>query len=155
MNVAERIVSLRTSMNITTNKLANMAGISQSYLRDVELGIKNPTVEMLRYICDALGISLQAFFFEEGGSLNPFLLSALEKLSDNEQMKLAEFINEIKKYYGDKLLKASIPRAVKLSEAPSFGEPINYHDKYSKANEAYEAATTELLRRIGIYPTTI
>ena len=64
-------------------------------------------------------------------------------------------LDEIKKYYGDKLLKTAIPRAVKLSEAPSFGEPINYHDKYSKAADAYEAATDELLRRIGIYPTTI
>ena len=64
-------------------------------------------------------------------------------------------LREIKKYYGDKLLKTSIPRAVKLSEAPSFGEPINYHDRCSKASEAYENATDEILKRIGIYPTTI
>lgn len=38
-----------------------MAGISQSYLRDVELGNKNPTVEVLSYLCDALGISLLDF----------------------------------------------------------------------------------------------
>ena len=64
-------------------------------------------------------------------------------------------LREIKKYYGDKLLHTTIPRAVKLSEAPSFGEPINYHDKYSKAAEAYEEAADELLGRLGIYPTTI
>ena len=62
---------------------------------------------------------------------------------------------EIKKYYADKVLKTAIPRAVKLSEAPSFGAPINYHDKYSKACEAYEQATDEVLKRIGIYPTSI
>lgn len=97
MNVSERIVSLRTSKNITTNKLANMAGISQSYLRDIELGIKNPTVEILRYICDALDISLQTFFLENEEKISPILLSAIEKLSEEEQLKLANLINEIKK----------------------------------------------------------
>lgn len=97
MNISERIISLRTSKKLTTNKLANMAGISQSYLRDIELGIKNPTVEMLRYICDALDISLHTFFFENETQINPILLSAIEKLSEAEQLKLADLINEIKK----------------------------------------------------------
>ncbi len=97
MNVSERITELRISKNMTTNKLANLAGISQSYLRNIELGIKNPTVEMLHYICDALDISLQVFFSEDYNKISPILLSALEKLSETEQIKLADFINEIKK----------------------------------------------------------
>ena len=97
MNIADRIVYLRTSKKITTNKLANMAGISQSYLRNIELGNKNPTVEILSYICDALGISLQAFFAQENTSVNPILLSAIEKLSDSEQNLLADLINEMKR----------------------------------------------------------
>ncbi len=59
-------------------------------------------------------------------------------------------IAEIKKYYSDKLLGVMIPRAVKLSEAPGFGMPINYHDKYSKACESYRDATREILERVGI-----
>ncbi len=59
-------------------------------------------------------------------------------------------IAEIKKYYSDKLLKTTIPRSVKLSEAPGFGCPIGYHDKYSKAAAAYKTATKEILERIGI-----
>lgn len=59
-------------------------------------------------------------------------------------------IAEIKKYYSDKLMKTTIPRSVKLSEAPGFGCPINYHDKYSKAATAYKAAAEEMLERIGI-----
>ena len=51
MEVGKRIVELRERKNISTNKLANLAGISQSYLRDIEMGKKNPTVEMLSYIC--------------------------------------------------------------------------------------------------------
>ena len=62
----------------------------------------------------------------------------------------AAVLGEIKKYYSDKLFKTAIPRSVKLSEAPSFGEPINYHDKYSKACEAYDSVTAEILGRIGL-----
>ncbi len=61
-----------------------------------------------------------------------------------------QVLDEIKKYYADKLFSTTIPRAVKLSEAPGFGTPINYHDKYSKACHSYVAATEEVLGRIGI-----
>ncbi|MBE6617675.1 MAG: ParA family protein [Ruminococcaceae bacterium] len=61
-------------------------------------------------------------------------------------------LNEIKKYYKDKLFTTMIPRSVKLSEAPGFGEPINYHDKYSKASDSYVQLTKEILGRIGIVP---
>ena len=61
-----------------------------------------------------------------------------------------QVLDEIKKYYADKLLSTTIPRAVKLSEAPGFGTPINYHDKYSKACRAYADATEEVLSRIGV-----
>jgi chromosome partitioning protein len=64
-------------------------------------------------------------------------------------------LDEIKKHYGDKLFKTAVPRAVRLSEAPGFGEPINYHDRYSKACEAYMSVTDEILERIGIVPTSL
>ncbi len=97
MDVSKRIIQLRETCNMSTNKLANAAGISQSYLREIELGKKNPTVEMLSYICDALKISLKDFFSENDYSVQPFLISAIEKLNEEEQLKLAEFIMEIKK----------------------------------------------------------
>lgn len=96
-DVGARIVQLRQKKNITTNKLANMAGVSQSFLRDIELGNKKPTVETLSYICAALGVSLQSFFSCEEDALQPFLLSALRLLNEQEQMKLAALIEEMKK----------------------------------------------------------
>lgn len=96
MDISNRIVELRKKQDMSTNKLANKAGISQSYLREIELGKKNPTVEVLSYICYALNISLKNFFSEDDIKIQPALLSALESLSDNEQLKLAEFISEIK-----------------------------------------------------------
>ncbi len=97
MNVAERIIDLRNSMSLTTNKLADMTGISQSYLREIEMGNKNPTIEIISYICEALNISLKVFFSDTDSNVNPVLLSAIEKLNEDEQLKLAEFINAIKK----------------------------------------------------------
>lgn len=96
MEVGERITKLRMERNMTTNKLANRAGISQSYLRDVELGKKNPTVEFLSYICYGLNISLESFFAEGYGDIDPGLLTAVRKLSIDEQLKLADFLNSVK-----------------------------------------------------------
>ncbi|MCM1166573.1 MAG: helix-turn-helix domain-containing protein [Lachnospiraceae bacterium] len=94
MNVAQRLIFLREKRGITTNKLANLAGISQSHLREIELGQRNPTVETLSFFCDALGVSL-AEFFGEDDEINPFLKSAVKRLSDEKQLALAEFINKI------------------------------------------------------------
>ena len=96
MNVGERIKELREKRGLTVNKLANLAGISQSYLRDVELGNKNPTVETWSYFCDALGISLKEFFSENDNAINPFLMSAINQLSNQQQLKLAEFLQTLK-----------------------------------------------------------
>lgn len=53
---------------------------------------------------------------------------------------------EVKKYYADKLYKTVIPRNVRLSEAPSYGEPINYYDKSSKGSEMYTKLAKELIK---------
>lgn len=54
--------------------------------------------------------------------------------------------DEVKKYYGEKLYKTVIPRNVRLSEAPSFGEPINYYDKSSKGSEMYIKLAKEVIK---------
>lgn len=60
----------------------------------------------------------------------------------------AGVVREIKKYYADKLFKQPISRGVKLSEAPSYGEPICYHDPYGKGSLEYTAVAKELMLRI-------
>ena len=59
-----------------------------------------------------------------------------------------QVISELKKYYSDKLFKTPISRNVKLSEAPSFGKPVYYHDKTSKGANEYLEVAKELLGRI-------
>ena len=58
-----------------------------------------------------------------------------------------QVVGEIKKYFAAKLYKTVIPRAVRLSEAPSYGMPIQYYDKRSKGAAAYDDLAKEFLKR--------
>jgi len=59
-----------------------------------------------------------------------------------------QVVNELKKHYGNKLFSTKISRGVKLSEAPSFGCPVYYHDKSSKGAKEYIEVAKELIERI-------
>lgn len=60
-----------------------------------------------------------------------------------------QVLEELKKYYADKLFKTGVVRNVKLSEAPSYGEPIIYYDKHSKGAQAYTDIAKEIIERTG------
>ena len=97
MDGGKRITWFREKKGITVNKLANEAGISQSYLREVELGKKKPTVETLSFVCEALGITLKDFF--DDGSVSRLetdeLGAALFRLTPEQRKRLAEFLNSL------------------------------------------------------------
>ena len=59
-----------------------------------------------------------------------------------------QVVRELKKYYADKLFSQTISRNVKLSEAPGFGLPVYYHDRYCKGASEYLAVAKELITRI-------
>ncbi len=61
-----------------------------------------------------------------------------------------QVLDEIKKYYADKLFTTPIPRSVKLSEAPSYGVPGILYDPANKGSRAYDDVTRELMERIGL-----
>ena len=52
---------------------------------------------------------------------------------------------EVKKYFPQKVFRTVIPRNVRLSEAPSFGEPVIYYDFASKGSQAYLALADEII----------
>ena len=62
MEIGKRIIVLRERKGWSPNRLANLCGLSQSFLRAVELGEKGISVESLALVCDAMGISLKTFF---------------------------------------------------------------------------------------------
>ena len=59
-----------------------------------------------------------------------------------------QVMEELQKYYPGKIFETPITRNVKLSEAPSFGEPVWYYDKYSKGAQQYMEIAKELLEKI-------
>lgn len=56
-----------------------------------------------------------------------------------------EVMNEVKKFFNDKVYDAVIPRNIRLAEAPGFGKPIAVYDKNSIAARKYEDFANELL----------
>ncbi len=58
-----------------------------------------------------------------------------------------QVVEELKKFFASKLYKTTIPRAVRLSEAPSYGMPIQYYDKRSKGAKAYDELAHEFVKR--------
>lgn len=61
-----------------------------------------------------------------------------------------EVIEEIRKYFKDKVFNTIIPRLVRLVEAPSHGKPINEYDPESRGAEAYHNLAKEVIERDGI-----
>lgn len=80
---------------------------------------------------------------------NLMLLGILINMFDGRLNLTHQVMNEIKKFFSDKLFKTPIPRNVKLSEAPSFGMPISEYDRYSKGAMAYDAFAKELVLRMA------
>jgi chromosome partitioning protein len=56
-----------------------------------------------------------------------------------------QVVQEVKKFFPKKVYRTAIPRNVRLSEAPSFGQPVLYYDRSSKGAAAYEELAKELI----------
>ncbi len=93
MEVGKRIKELREKAGFTQNRLAEWAGVSQTHLRRVELGTADVTVNYLRLICDALGISLHDFFSVE--TEKDELSAAISTLTPKQRLLLTEFLKSI------------------------------------------------------------
>ena len=58
-----------------------------------------------------------------------------------------DVVEEVKKYFKDKVYDNTIPRNIRLAEAPSFGLPIMLYDDKCRGAEAYEKLTKEFMKR--------
>jgi chromosome partitioning protein len=80
------------------------------------------------------------------GNLNPNLeISAIVLTMYDSRTKLAEQVaQEVRNHFGDKVCRMVIPRTVRLSEAPSFGQPILTFDPTSRGAVAYRELAKEV-----------
>lgn len=81
-------------------------------------------------------------------SLNPDIdiEGVLLTMFDTRTNLSIQVADEVKKYYPHKVYGTVIPRNVRISEAPSFGEPIHIYDKHSKGAESYMDLADEIIK---------
>lgn len=72
------------------------------------------------------------------------LLGVVATMYDKRTSLSAQVLAEIKKYFKDLTFKTTIPRNVRLAEAPSHGVPVGVYDKFSKGAKAYKDFTKEV-----------
>ena len=96
MNIGKRIAYFRKERKYSVNGLAMRSGVSQSYVRDLELGhYENPTIEVLESLCGALGISLSEFFDEHKDlrTTNDSLIEEIALLNPAQREQLRQFLH--------------------------------------------------------------
>lgn len=98
------------------------------------------------YALEGLGQLLQVFQ-KVRESLNPQLeiMGVVVTMFDSRTSLSDQVLTEVKKHFSDKLFTTIIPRNVRLAEAPSYGQPILQHDKWSKGARAYKQLAKEVV----------
>jgi len=61
-----------------------------------------------------------------------------------------DVVAEVRRYFGERVFKAVIPRSVRLAEAPSYGQPISVFAPSSNGAQAYSALAREILVADGV-----
>jgi len=78
------------------------------------------------------------------------LLGVLMTMFDGRTNLSNQVVGEVREHFGEKVFETVIPRTTRLAEAPSFGKPIIYYDKYSAGAAAYELVAQEFLQRLKL-----
>lgn len=100
------------------------------------------------YALEGLGQLLETMKLVRKG-LNPTLELAgvLVTMFDSRTTLSNQVHQEIQKHFPGKVFKTTIPRNIRLAEAPSHGLPIGAYERWSKGARAYKAAAKEVLER--------
>lgn len=100
------------------------------------------------YAMEGLGQLLETMQLVRKG-LNPQLelLGVLVTMVDKRTSLSGQVHQEIKKHFPDKVFSTTIPRSIRLAEAPSHGLPIGAYEKWSKGARAYKAVAKEVISR--------
>ncbi len=125
-----------------------------------------PALDMLTLnalvAADALLVPMQAEYFALEGisellhtlervqaELNPQLeIEGVLLTMYDDRTNLAQQVTaNLRAHFGDKLLKTTIPRNIRLAEAPSYGQPVLLYDPRSRGAEAYQELARELMKR--------
>lgn len=102
------------------------------------------------YALEGLGQLLETMKLVRKG-MNPSLelLGVLPTMMDTRTTLSNQVHDEIKKHFNDKVFKTTIPRNIRLAEAPSHGVPVGAYDRWSKGARAYKAVAKEVAERVS------
>jgi chromosome segregation ATPase len=101
------------------------------------------------YAMEGLGQLLESMkLVKKGMNPNLELLGVLPTMVDSRTTLGGQVLEEIKKFFPDKIFLNAIPRNIRLAEAPSHGVPIGVYDRFSKGARAYKAVSKEIIQRI-------
>lgn len=100
------------------------------------------------YALEGLGQLLETMKLVRKG-MNPTLelMGVVATMLDSRTTLSSQVHNEIKRHFPGKVFEATIPRNIRLAEAPSHGLPVGVYDKFSKGARAYKALAKEILER--------
>ena len=76
MDISERLKSIRVAKNMSVYKLSQLSGVSETHIRDLERGDRNPSIDTLCRLVEPLGVPVSELFTE---SNNMTVLSDEEK----------------------------------------------------------------------------
>lgn len=84
-------------------------------------------------------------------AMNPDLklLGVVATMYDKRTTLSVQVLEEIKKYFKGKVFNTTIPRNVRVAEAPSHGVPVGNYDKFSKGAKAYKELAKEVEQRVA------
>ena len=101
MDIAERLKKARIANNMTVYKLSQISGISETHIRDLERGDRNPSFDTLSRLAKPLRLSMSELFneSEEVSYLNDNereLLSCFRSLDERQSNTLLDFLTTLK-----------------------------------------------------------
>lgn len=155
------LVHMNNREHIVKNLLGKIKGQYDYILIDCPPSLGLLTVNALT-ASNAVAIPIQCEFFAlEGLSqlmntvklvkkhLNPELdvEGVILTMKDNRSNLVVQVSQEIQRFFGTKVYKTSIPRSVRLAEAPSHGQPIIMYEAKSRGGLAYYELAEEFLKR--------
>jgi chromosome partitioning protein len=98
------------------------------------------------YALEGLGQLLETIsLVKENLHPNLDVKGAVLTMFDSRNKLSSDVLEELYKYFPNKIFRSVIPRSVRLAEAPSFGKSILHYDASSKGGKAYERLARELL----------
>ncbi len=98
------------------------------------------------YALEGLGQLLNTFnMVKQHLNENLVLEGVLLTMFDGRTNLAIQVVDEVKKYFRDKVYQSIVPRNVRLSEAPSHGKPVMVYDRRSRGAEVYRELAKEVL----------